>query len=276
MRKAITICLLFLSAATATAAQQASASVQAPVPEAVKLANGAAGLVDPILLPLIITPPPDSGCDGVKRSGKVQFSLVADAQGRPRNIVFDEALANELDYLAARLVENDRFQPAMLDGAPVAVAGTVELNLESCELIKTDGKGHKSLSLRVRSIPVGKFEALPHASDTVNLAPIDPPNTPQPIEKVGGSVLRPIPINQVQAEFSDYARAHHIQGTCLFSVIVDEHGLPQDFQVARPIDPSLQQEASEAVHKYRFKPATRDGIPVPVRIMIEVSFKSLD
>jgi TonB family protein len=273
VREAFTNCVLFLAAAITATAQQVPDSAPLPAPELVKLANAAPGLVNPILRPLIIAPPPEPGCDGTKRSGKVRFPLLVDPQGRPRNIVFDEVLANELDYLAVRLVENDQFQPATLGGAPVAVAGRAELHLQSCEWIKTDGKGHKSLSIRVRSIPEESFEVLPQAPDTINLAPVHIPGELQQIEKVGGHVKQPIPINQVEAEFSDYARAHRIQGTCVYSLIVDEHGLPQDFQVVRPIDSSLQQEALEAVHKYRFKPATKDGVPVPVRIMIEISFR---
>jgi TonB family protein len=35
----------------------------------------------------------------------------------------------------------------------------------------------------------------------------------------------------------------------------------------------LDQKAIEAVNKYRFRPAMKNGEPVPIRITVEVSFR---
>jgi protein TonB len=35
----------------------------------------------------------------------------------------------------------------------------------------------------------------------------------------------------------------------------------------------LDEKAIEAVNQYRFKPAMKDGEPVPVRITVEVNFR---
>jgi outer membrane biosynthesis protein TonB len=34
----------------------------------------------------------------------------------------------------------------------------------------------------------------------------------------------------------------------------------------------LDEKAIEAVSQYRFKPAMKDGVPVPVKITVEVNF----
>ncbi|HEV2136358.1 MAG TPA: energy transducer TonB [Terracidiphilus sp.] len=91
---------------------------------------------------------------------------------------------------------------------------------------------------------------------------------------VGGGISAPVPLNSVEAEFSDEARRAKYQGVCLIQMIVDAHGMPQDPRVVRPLGMGLDQKALEAVRKYRFKPAMKDGrTPVPVMITVEVNFR---
>ena len=91
---------------------------------------------------------------------------------------------------------------------------------------------------------------------------------------VGGGISAPVPLNTVEAEFSDEARRAKYQGVCLIQMIVDAHGMPQDPRVVRPLGMGLDQKALEAVRKYRFRPAMKDGrTPVPVMITVEVNFR---
>ena len=62
-----------------------------------------------------------------------------------------------------------------------------------------------------------------------------------------------------EAEFSDEARRAKYQGVCLISLIVDAQGNPQDPRVIRPLGMGLDEKALEAVRKYKFKPAMKDG-----------------
>ena len=83
-----------------------------------------------------------------------------------------------------------------------------------------------------------------------------------------------MPLNQVEAEFSDEARRAKYQGVCLVSLIVDAQGNPQDPHVVRTLGMGLDEKAMEAVRKYKFKPAMKDGhTPVPVMITVEVNFR---
>lgn len=92
--------------------------------------------------------------------------------------------------------------------------------------------------------------------------------------KIGGGVSAPVALNQVEAEFSDEARRAKYQGVCLISLIVDVHGEPQNPRVVRALGMGLDEKALEAVRKYKFKPAMKDGkTPVPVMITVEVNFR---
>jgi periplasmic protein TonB len=99
-------------------------------------------------------------------------------------------------------------------------------------------------------------------------------NTGGGLYHVGGGVSAPVPLNSVEAEFSDEARRAKYQGVCLISLIVDAQGNPQNPRVLRALGMGLDEKALEAVRKYKFKPAYKQGVgPVPVMITVEVNFR---
>ena len=99
-------------------------------------------------------------------------------------------------------------------------------------------------------------------------------NTGGGLYRIGGGVSAPVPIFQPEAEFSDEARRAKYQGVCIVSLIVDAQGNPQNVHVVRPLGMGLDEKALEAVRKYKFKPALKDGrTPVPVMISVEVNFR---
>jgi protein TonB len=94
------------------------------------------------------------------------------------------------------------------------------------------------------------------------------------LERVGGRVSAPVPLNTVDPEFSDEARRAKYQGICLISLIVDAQGNPQNPRVTRALGMGLDEKALEAIRRYKFKPAMKDGkTPVPVMITVEVNFR---
>jgi protein TonB len=99
-------------------------------------------------------------------------------------------------------------------------------------------------------------------------------NTGGGLYHIGGGVSAPVAIFTPEAEFSDEARRAKYQGVCLISLIVDAQGNPQNPRVIRALGMGLDEKALEAVRKYKFKPAMKDGrTPVPVMITIEVNFR---
>jgi outer membrane biosynthesis protein TonB len=49
--------------------------------------------------------------------------------------------------------------------------------------------------------------------------------------------------------------------------------MPQEIKIVKTLDPGLDQNAMDAVDRYRFKPAMRNGEPVPVMLTVEVAFR---
>ena len=99
-------------------------------------------------------------------------------------------------------------------------------------------------------------------------------NTGGGLAQVGGRVSAPVPLFEPEAEFSDEARRAKYQGVCLVGLIVDAQGNPQNVHIVRTLGMGLDEKAMEAVRKYKFKPAMKDGkTPVAVYVNVEVNFR---
>jgi TonB family protein len=91
--------------------------------------------------------------------------------------------------------------------------------------------------------------------------------------KVGGGVSAPKVLEQPDPEYSEEARKAKYQGTVLLWLIVGPDGRPRDIKVSRALGMGLDQKAVEAVRKWKFQPAEKDGRPVAVQINVEVNFR---
>jgi len=99
-------------------------------------------------------------------------------------------------------------------------------------------------------------------------------NTGGGLERIGGRVSMPKVIFEPDAEFSDEARRAKYQGVVLVSFIVNAQGNVENPRVTRPLGMGLDEKAIEAVLKYKFKPAMKDGkTPVAVMMSLEVNFR---
>lgn len=89
---------------------------------------------------------------------------------------------------------------------------------------------------------------------------------------VGGGISAPTAISSPDPDYTEEARRAKKQGTCILWLIVDSSGHPRDIKVARGLGFGLDAKAVEAVQKWRFQPALKDGRPVDVQISVEVEF----
>ncbi len=90
---------------------------------------------------------------------------------------------------------------------------------------------------------------------------------------VGGNVSAPIPIYKPEPPYSEEARKAKYQGTVVLWIVVDAQGNVNDARVVKPLGLGLDEKAVDTVRTWKFKPALRGGTPVPVRVMVEVSFR---
>ena len=92
-------------------------------------------------------------------------------------------------------------------------------------------------------------------------------------EKVGGEVSAPRPIHKPDPAYSERARQAKFQGTLVMWTVVDREGNVTETTIVKPLGLGLDAKALETIRTWKFQPAMRNGTPVPVRVMIEVSFR---
>jgi protein TonB len=92
------------------------------------------------------------------------------------------------------------------------------------------------------------------------------------VYRTGGDVTAPVIIENVQPSYTPEAREAKIQGNIQLSAIVTADGGVQDVEVVKGLGYGLDENAVSALSKWRFKPGTKDGKPVKVKIGVTINF----
>lgn len=93
------------------------------------------------------------------------------------------------------------------------------------------------------------------------------------VYRVGGGVSAPRVIYDPDPEYSEEARQAKYQGTVVLWVVIGADGRAHEVRVQRSLGMGLDEKAEEAVRKWRFYPALKDGQPVAVQVNVEVNFR---
>jgi periplasmic protein TonB len=89
---------------------------------------------------------------------------------------------------------------------------------------------------------------------------------------VGGGVTSPTVLSRVEPEYSEEARKARYEGTVLLEAIIRKDGRIDTIRLLRSLGFGLDQNAIDALKKWRFHPGLKDGKPVDVMLNIAVSF----
>jgi TonB family protein len=165
--------------------------------------------------------------------GTVSLSATVNEQGKAESVVIVHPMNPELDAAATAAVSHWKFIPATQQGTPVPSQVSIDVVFTS-----------------------------PHPYTLIN-----------GIDRLDVGVTPPRAIYAPDPEYADAARKAKILGTVVLSLVVSAAGLPEHIRVAKSLDPGLDQEAVDAVKKWKFEPAMRSGKPVAIAIAVEVNFK---
>jgi TonB family protein len=94
----------------------------------------------------------------------------------------------------------------------------------------------------------------------------------KPILKVGGDVSAPQVVYDPEPEYSEEARKAHFSGSCVLALVVDPDGSPRNIMVIKTLGMGLDEQAIAAVRQWRFRPAMKNGVPVSVKVSVQVVF----
>ena len=94
-----------------------------------------------------------------------------------------------------------------------------------------------------------------------------------PPYRVGGDVTRPEIVSNTRPVYTELARRARITGTVIVEAVIDEQGNVTNVRVLKGLPMGLDKAAVDAIQTWKFKPATRQGQPVPVYYVLTVNFQ---
>lgn len=194
----------------------------------------------------------------IEGSVVMQAVIAKDGKVRDLHVVSGDPL---LAAAAMKAVRHWRYESFMLQGKPVEVKTNITVNF------KLDNSARVSCGQKTvyasAEVPLGTGVGSGSAGNM---------SIPT-VLKVGNGVTAPRAIHAPDPEYTRRAQKAKYQGTVLLWAVVGPDGSVQDIKVARSLGMGLDEKAVEAVCKWRFKPAMKEGQPVAVQINVEVSFR---
>ena len=131
-----------------------------------------------------------------------------------------------------------------------------------------------AIAVRVLIYYAGNHNVLDTSSleARAHVVPLTPlPETPQ-TSPVDDTLYFPQPgvtLPLLQSKFEPSVKG---DGKVILLALIDQTGKPVDSRIMRGLDPDLNVAALQAAGKWRFRPGTKDGKPVPVIAQFAVNF----
>lgn len=91
-------------------------------------------------------------------------------------------------------------------------------------------------------------------------------------QDVPGCIIPPREINAPKPKYPKRERKAHHEGTVTLAIVVNPDGSATNIAVLHSLGDDFDKAAIEAVKRWRFSPATKDGKPVAVKIAVETVF----
>lgn len=87
-----------------------------------------------------------------------------------------------------------------------------------------------------------------------------------------GGIEAPVKVHSPLPRYTETARQAQIMGFVILKGVVDEEGNVRNLEVIRGLPQGLTESALETVLQWKYKPARKDGKPVPVYYFFRVRF----
>jgi TonB family protein len=94
----------------------------------------------------------------------------------------------------------------------------------------------------------------------------------EPVYDLAKDITPPRLIHQVYPAYNPGSHGVRVSGKVLIRLIVSSTGLPKSPSIVQGLAAEVDQSALDAVKQWRFDPARREGMPVAVRVVVEINF----
>lgn len=86
-------------------------------------------------------------------------------------------------------------------------------------------------------------------------------------------ISSPEPLHKVDPKYIATAAEERVEGTIRLAFVIGHDGKVYGIEVVKGIDPRLDRSATEALQKWVFTPAAREGKPIDVDALVEIPFR---
>ncbi len=90
-----------------------------------------------------------------------------------------------------------------------------------------------------------------------------------------GELVAPVATQEVDPGYPLELMRQQIQGTVILSAVIHSNGAVSDVKILRGVDDRLDQYASAALSRWRFRPATKNGDPVALQTVVMIPFQPM-
>ena len=106
----------------------------------------------------------------------------------------------------------------------------------------------------------------------LSFAEMDEDDPYAPPRSHSGELTAPQALRKVDPRYPPAVAEMKIQGEVVLYAIIRKDGSVDSIQLVHKLDPALDQNAMEALARWKFRPAERNGSPVPVEAVIHIPF----
>ena len=90
-----------------------------------------------------------------------------------------------------------------------------------------------------------------------------------------GELVAPVATHEVDPGYPIELMRQNVQGTVMLSAVIRSDGSVGEVRIVRGIDDRLDEYASAALARWRFRPATRNGDPVDLQAVVMIPFRPM-
>ena len=173
-------------------------------------------------------------------TGAVQLQCVVRADGSVADVKVTVPLHPELDKEAVRALGEWRFEPGRRNGKAIPVIVEVEM----------------TFTLRDDPPATHRGPAL------------DDPEVQRP----GKDVTTPVVVAERKVGYTPATLQAKVEGRMKLECVVLPDGTVGHVRMVERLHPELDDEAIRALRQWTFKPGTKNGVAVPVRVEVEMTF----
>jgi TonB family protein len=105
----------------------------------------------------------------------------------------------------------------------------------------------------------------------LNFAQLDDDGPPYQKPKV--KLTSPVALRKVDPKYPPSAIKERIDGEVILYAIIRKDGSVDSIQLVRGIDSQLDSNSMEALSRWQFRPATREGQPVDIEVVVHIPFR---